>query len=118
MATYLILIYGVEDQWEAMSDHEQEALTAGHRTLAADAGPAILYTCELDPVRRATTLHSDGAGGVLVHAGPFADQRATIGGLYLLDAADDEAALGFAEHLYEATVAHSAVEVRRVAGSP
>ncbi len=66
MATYLILIYGVEDQWEAMPDNEQEAQTAGHRTLAADAGRAILYTCELDPVRRATTLHSDGAGGVLV----------------------------------------------------
>lgn len=118
MPSYVIPIYGVEEEFEAMSEQQQAALAAGHRALAAAAGSAIGCTCELDPVRLATTLRSDGAGGTLIQPGPFLDQDAALAGLYVLDASDDDAARGLAMNLDETTAGHSAVEVRRVAGSP
>lgn len=117
MSMYLILIYGIEAEWEAMTAHEQEALEAGHRTLTTAAGPAIRCTGELEPAHRTRTLRPDGAGGSLVRPGPALDQDAAIGGFYLLEAADDEAALELAGHLHEAAMERSAIEVRRVVGA-
>jgi hypothetical protein len=118
MSMYLFLIYGSEAEWDAMSDREQQALEEGHRTLTTAAGSAIRFTGELEPVHRTTTLRADGAGGSLAGPGPFLDQAASIGGFYLLEAADDEEALDLAGHLHEAAAGHSAIEVRRVVGAP
>lgn len=117
MATYLVLIYGVEEAWEAMSDQEKEKHAAGHRNLVAAAGPAVLDTYELESVGLATTLRTDDNGGVVVLDGPAGDGEAVIGGLYVIEAPDYETVTGLAKHLYEAAAGHSAVEIRRVAGA-
>lgn len=117
MATYLVLICGVEEVWEAMSDWERENLVAGHRRLVSAAGPAVLETYELESVVHATTLRPDGNGGVVVFKGPAGDGEAVVGGVYLIEAPDYETVTGLAKHLYEAADGHSAVEIRRVAGA-
>jgi hypothetical protein len=114
MARYLILIYGDERQWAAMSPQEQRQLDEAHRAFAAAAGSALLDSRELEPASAATTLRTDPAGRLSATDGPFLETKEAIGGYYLIEAADLDEVLGLASRLYEVSAGHSGVEIRPV----
>ncbi|GAA0373192.1 YciI family protein [Microbispora corallina] len=114
MAKYLVLIYGDERQWAAMSPQEREALGEAHRAFSASAGPAVLDTHELRPASGATTLHADPGGRVVMTDGPFLETKEAVGGYYLIDAPDLDEVVRLASRLYEVSAGHSGVEIRQV----
>ncbi|WP_200953302.1 YciI family protein [Agromyces sp. Root81] len=114
MTKYLILIYGDEQEWAAMSDEERRALGEGHRRFVAAAGSAVLGTHELEPAEVATTLRTDSAGRAVRMDGPFLEAKEAVGGYYLVDVPDLDEVMDLAALLYEASAGHSGVEIRPV----
>jgi hypothetical protein len=112
MATYMILIFGDEQQWDAMSPEAQQAHDAAHVTFSAAAGSRIIGAGELEPASTATTVRSDSAGGLTTTDGPFLETKEALGGFYLLKAADLDEVLGLVAELPEVRAGHSGVEIR------
>jgi len=112
MARYLILIYGNEARWDAMSDAEQRVIDEGHQAFRAKAGTAVLASGELEGTASATTLRrGDGAAPVITD-GPYAESKEVLGGFYIVRAADLDEAIGYAGTLGELAQDHCSVEVR------
>jgi hypothetical protein len=114
MAKYLMLIYGDDEQWAAMTPQEQKKLNEAHRAFSAAAGEAILDGQELEPAPLATTLRADPAGRPTTTDGPFLETKEAVGGYYLIEASDLDQVIGLASRLYEASAGHSGVEIRPV----
>lgn len=114
MAKYLILIYGDAQEWEAMTAEERAALEAAHAAFAAAAGSRILGGEELELAPMATTLRSDGAGGVTTTDGPFLETKEAVGGYYVIEAKDLDEVLELAAMLPEVRPSHSGVEIRPI----
>jgi len=111
MAKYLILLYGDEQQWDAMSPEEVEKHHAAHAEFSAAAGSAILGGAELQPSSTATSLRA-GDGGPVPTDGPFVETKEVLGGYYLIEAPDLDAAIALASRLPEVSAGHSGVEIR------
>jgi hypothetical protein len=62
----------------------------------------------------ATTLRTDGAGGVTTTDGPFLETKEAVGGYYLMEAADLDEVLALAARLPEVHAGHSGVEIRPI----
>jgi hypothetical protein len=112
MAKYMVLIYGDQQRWDAMTPEERQALHEGHRSFAASAGTRILSSGELQPPPMATTVRSDAGGRVVTTDGPFLEVKEVLGGYYLVDAADLDDVLALVAELAEVHAVHSAVEIR------
>ena len=114
MAKYLVLIYGDEKEWADVGPAERERIEAGHRRFAGAAGTAVLSGHELMPPATATSLRQGAADRPLVTDGPFLETKEVLGGYYLLEAADLDAAIALAALLPEVAVNHSGVEIRPI----
>ncbi|MBO0868739.1 MAG: hypothetical protein J2P15_09265 [Micromonosporaceae bacterium] len=114
MAKYLILIYGDERQWAAMSTQERQRLDAAHRAFSEAAGGKLLGGHELQPAPAATTLRTDSAGRLSITDGPFLETKEAVGGYYLVEAADLDEVTKLAAGLYEVSAGHSGVEIRPI----
>jgi hypothetical protein len=112
MASYMLLIFGDAQQWGAMTAEQWEAHNAAHRSFKAAAGSKIVGSWVLEPPSMATTLRSDGAGGVITTDGPFLETKEAVGGYYLLEASDLDEVIKLASMLPDVHVGHSAVEIR------
>jgi hypothetical protein len=112
MAKYMVLIYGDAKRWEAMSREELAACDAAHAAFSGKAGSRILSAGELELAPMATSLRSDGAGGVTTTDGPFLETKEAVGGFYLLEAADLDEVIGLTSLLSEVHADHSGVEIR------
>lgn len=112
MAKYMILIYGDQQQWDAMTPDERQALYAGHGAFAAKAGSRVLSTGELQPPPMSTTMRSDDSGRVVTTDGPFLETKEILGGYYVLEAADLDEVLELVATLPEVHAHHSGVEIR------
>ena len=91
---YLLLIYGAENGAATQSEGEQRTMmdeyfqyTEELRSAGVMAGGEALQ-----PTTTATTVVDDG-GKPLVTDGPFAETREQLGGFYLLDVPDLDAAI-------------------------
>jgi hypothetical protein len=114
MAKYLILIYGDDQQWGAMSPEEQRAHDAAHVAFRDAASSAVVGGEELEPAPVATTLRTDPAGRVITTDGPFLETKEALGGYYVLEAADLDEVIALATLLPEVSAGHSGVEIRPV----
>ena len=114
MAKYLVLIYGDEREWAAMSPQEMQKLHEAHRAFAAAAGSARLGGHELAPASVATTLRTDAAGQLTITDGPFLETKEGLGGYYLIEADHLDEVIALASRLYEVSAGHSGVEIRPV----
>lgn len=112
MAKYMLLIYGDEQQWEAMSPEEAKAHDAAHRAFGAAAGSKIIGGGELELAQMATTLRSNAAGRAVTTDGPFLETKEAVGGYYLLEASNLDEVIALANHLPEVHAGHSGVEIR------
>lgn len=108
---YMLLIY--EDENALREPQAIQEVVAAHMRLAADmrekgvmvAGDGLQTSDTATSVRRA-------AGGQTVHDGPFPETREQLGGYYLIDVADLDAALAWAKQV--PVVDGGGVEVRPV----
>jgi hypothetical protein len=109
---YLLLIYDEErpGAWESLSEAEQESLMGEYFALARDS--ATLGSNQLQPSSTATTVRVQN-GQTLTTDGPFAETKEVLGGYYLVEAADLDAALALAARVPAARLGGS-VEVRPI----
>jgi len=111
MPSYLILIYGDEQRWNAMSPDEEQQIHAGHRAFQQMAGAAVRAVGELESSTTAVTLRRGPDARPVVSDGPFLESKEVVGGFYLVDAADRDEVLAYANNLAEAVHDHSGVEI-------
>jgi hypothetical protein len=109
---YALLIYSDEapDAWEALSEDEQNAIMGEY--FAISELPATYHGAQLQPSSTATTVRAAN-GETLTTDGPFAETKEALGGFYLVDADDLDAALEIAARIPAARMGGS-VEVRPV----
>ena len=110
---YLLLIYSNETIWEAKSPAEIGAVFAEYGRLSADlrAAGKLLAGEPLEPTATASTVRVRD-GKTLVTDGPFAETREQLGGYYLIDVPDLDAALKWAARIPSAET--GSIEVRPI----
>ncbi len=110
---YMLLIYGNEAAMEAVTEANMGQMMAayGAYTEAMVKAGAYVGGDRLRPTRSATTVRSaDGKTQVL--DGPYAETKEQLGGYYIIEAPDLDAALSWAERC--PAVATGVVEVRPI----
>jgi hypothetical protein len=107
---YLLQIFMPADTsgWDALSESEQQAITSEYLALRAE--PGFRAGAALHPADTATTVRVEN-GSTLTTDGPFADSREVLGGYYLFELDDLDAALALAARIPAARMG-GAVEVR------
>ncbi len=111
---YAMLIFPKPGSHEALAPEEYEPVNAQYLALRDD--PRCLGGAHLQPAETATTVR-DNLGETLITDGPFADTKEILGGYYVLDAADLDEALEFAQRI-PAVRLGGAVEVRPLVDIP
>ena len=113
---YVLLIYGDERVWASMNKEEMEKIYADHRAYGAEMAKTgvIQGGSELKPVATATSVKFSGGKPRTVD-GPFAETKEQLAGFYLIEAANLEEALSWAEKVPGMT--DGTVEVRPLAAS-
>ena len=107
---YALLIYDTTAAWEGLNDDERNAVFGEY--FAVGQAPGVVGGEQLHPVETATTIRvSDGQ--TLTTDGPFADTKEFLGGFYLLQADDIDAAIDVASRIPAARMG-GAVEIRPV----
>jgi hypothetical protein len=105
----LVLIYGDEEKWDALTPEEAEDVHTHHRAFAAVAAAKLVNGAELAATQTATTVRVRD-GQTVVTDGPFAETKEVLGGFYLLDCNDLEEAAELSSQLIEART--GAIELR------
>jgi hypothetical protein len=110
---FLLLIHADEDRILAADEITKAARIEAYTafTAALEKEGAYVGSKRLQPSRTAATVRSAGGHAKIVD-GPFAETKEQLGGYYLIDVPDREAALAWAARCPAAT--HGAVEVRPV----
>jgi hypothetical protein len=115
MPKYAALIYGEEqDPSEALDPEAMGQVMSDYMEFGQNAAEVLEGGEALHPSTTATTIHVEGGkGGTAVYTdGPFAETKEVLGGFYLINAADLDEALKWAQQIPGAW--HGRVEVRPV----
>jgi hypothetical protein len=107
---YALLIYDVPDAGEGLSQDEQQSISAEY--FAVSETPGVYGGAQLQPAETATTVRVSG-GETLTTDGPFVEMKEFLGGYYLLEADNIEAALAVAARIPAARTG-GAIEVRPI----
>jgi hypothetical protein len=109
---YALLIYGDEKVWASRDDDDNREKDVRHERFARmlQERDALRGGKELAPASSATTLRHNG-DDVSVTDGPYAETSEVLGGFYLIEAADLDAAIALARDLPEGVV-----EIRPIVG--
>ncbi len=110
---YMLLIYTDEAAMASASEAEMGQLMAayGAYTEAMSKAGALVSANRLRPSPTGTTVRTRG-GKTQVLDGPYAETKEQLGGYYLIEAPDLDAALSWAERC--PTAATGVIEVRPV----
>jgi hypothetical protein len=110
---YILMIYGDEAGMAAASkaDIEQMHAAYGAYTEALSKAGVLRGGDRLRPSSAATTVRVAG-GKTTVLNGPYAETKEQLGGYYMIDAPDLDAALDWASRCPGAS--HGAIEVRPI----
>ncbi len=112
---YLLMAYTDENGWSRLSKQEQEQGAAAYMAYgeALQKANALVDSARLAGASSATTVRmANGKSQVL--DGPYADTKEKLGGFFLIDVPDLDAALSWAARCPAAS--HGAVEVRPLYG--
>ena len=114
---YMILIYADERAWAGLDEKHLKAAYKEYMDYTQDLIKAGVLKggSELKPVSTATTVRVRG-GKVLTTDGPFAETKEQLGGYYLLEVPDLDAAVRWAGKCPGAK--HGTCEVRPLNPSP
>jgi hypothetical protein len=110
---YLLILYSNESGWSNMTPAEQEQGMGAYAafTEALMKAGALAGSNRLQPISSATTVRV-GNGKTQVLNGPYADSKEQLGGYYLIDVPDLDAAISWAARCPGAS--HGVIEVRPV----
>jgi hypothetical protein len=112
MSHYIVMIYGDEQVWESWSEEQGRANAAAHGAFHAAHGAAVVGGHELERSWRGRSVRTDPAGRRHVTDGAFLPGATVLGGYYVIEADDLDAALAWAAKVPNA--AYGTVEVRPV----
>jgi hypothetical protein len=109
---YMLLIHpgAATAEFENLAEDQQKAIYGEYMALAQ--APGVLDGNQLEPAATATTVRVD-EGRTLTTDGPFVEIKEALGGYYLCEAADIDAAIELAARIPAARMG-GAVEVRPV----
>ena len=107
---YLLQIYSdaATAEFARLSAHEQEAIVGEY--MAIRQSPGVIGGDQLQPVETATTVRVQD-GETLLTDGPFVDAKEHLGGYFLVEGDDLDAALEIAARIPAARMG-GAIEVR------
>ena len=107
---YLVQIFTGEsmEAWQRLSEPEQQAVMQEYRAISE--APGVTGGAQLQPPETATTVRVED-GRTLTTDGPFAETKEALGGYYMLEADDLDAAIELAARIPAARLG-GAVEVR------
>jgi hypothetical protein len=110
---YLLALYSDESAWERMTPEQQQQGGAAYTayTQALQAAGVFRGSNRLRPTGTATTLRTTN-GKVQVLDGPYIDSKEQLGGYYLIDVPDLDAALSWAAKC--PGTGHGVVELRAI----
>jgi len=111
MANYLVLIYDSEAAWAGAGPDDVARIHEGHRRFGEANRAAIRGGDALQPTSTATSLRHEASGEITVTDGPFAETKEALGGYYMLEADDLDAAIALAKQI---PVIAGGVEVRPI----
>jgi hypothetical protein len=111
VSKYVILIHEDEQSYADASQEVWDEIMKEHETFSEMAGDALLGGEALQPTSTATSIRKDVGGQVTVTDGPFAEVKEALGGYYIVEAADLDAAIAIAQHV---PARFGGVEVRPV----
>jgi hypothetical protein len=108
---YMLLIYENEGEWERLSPDQREARTGAYMAFAESIVKSGQYKAgsRLGLSASATTVRVQD-GRTLTTDGPYAETKEQLGGYFLVEAEDLDAAIGLAARLPGAR--SGAIEVR------
>lgn len=111
---YMLLIYLQEEEWGRLREEEKRTAMERGNAVTRDlqAKGQLVGASALAGVATATTVRSREGKTVFVD-GPFAETKEQLGGYYLIDVPNLDAALDVARRLH--WLACTAIEVRPVA---
>jgi hypothetical protein len=107
---YLLQIYSTEarDEFDSLSEDQQNAILGEY--LAISQAPGVTGGAQLQPTATATTVRVED-GKTLTTDGPFAETKEVLGGYYLYEVDDLDAAIELASRIPAARMG-GAIEVR------
>jgi hypothetical protein len=105
---YALMIYVDPTAQEGFSEDENAAITAEYLAIRSD--PRVLDGAELAAAETASTVRAQD-GQSFITDGPFADTKEVLGGYFIVDAEDLDAAIELAGRIPAARMG-GAVEVR------
>jgi hypothetical protein len=109
---YLLQIYSSEarEQFDSLPEEQQKAIVEEY--FAISETPGVIGGDQLQPSETATTVRVED-GRTLTTDGPFVDTKEVLGGYYLYEADDLDAAIELASRIPAARMG-GAIEVRPV----
>jgi hypothetical protein len=107
---YALLIYDDPAGWQGLSEDERNAVFGEY--FAVYESPGVYGGAQLQPVETATTVRVED-GRVVTTDGPFVEMKEFLGGYYLLEAENLDAALQAAARIPAARMG-GAIEVRPI----
>jgi hypothetical protein len=105
---YLLQIYSNSGEFERLPAGDQAAISGEYQEIAQSLG--VIGSYQLHSVETATTVRVEN-GDVLLTDGPFVDAKEHLGGFYLVEVDDLDAALAIAARIPAARMG-GAIEVR------
>ena len=106
---YALLFYAGGRSFDDFSEEEQRSIVDEFLALREEE-PGVYGIAQLQPAESATTVRME-EGKVLITDGPFADTKEVLGGVWLFEADDLDAALALASRIPVVRLG-GAVEVR------
>jgi hypothetical protein len=111
MTQYLVLIYSNEASWADTDDDFSKKIMDGHNKFGAKHGASLRGGEALESTTTATTIRTDASGKSVTTDGPFAETKEAIGGFYMIEADDLDAAIAIAK---DVPAPFGGVEVRPI----
>jgi hypothetical protein len=114
MPDYLLLVYENEEQIDRSERVQPGVLEARYQAFIAEHGGAVKQSSRLHSSSSATSLRREGSHAVTIMDGVFAEAKEVIGGFFVIEADDLDAALSIAREL---PAPFGGVEVRPIRGN-
>jgi hypothetical protein len=111
MSQFLILIYDDESAYEPADEATMGRVMSGHEQFSTRNRDAVPGGNALQAARTAKTVRPDETGEFTVTDGPFVETKEALGGYYLVEAEDIDAAVELAKQV---PVLAGGLEVRPV----
>ena len=107
---YMLLIWANDEGWDTLSEDEQNSISKEYFDIRDDS--RVVDGNQLQPSATATTVRVQN-GSTITTDGPFLETKEELGGYYLFEAGDLDAALEVAAKI-PAARRGGAIEVRPV----